>query len=285
MKVMDQNVRSFQDIETKYREYLINHEGDDSIKFFVEWNNYELYPFTCNYCNEEFVAYVAENQKVLPNLCSFEHQALNQIQHVHPNDKAGIEALLLKLQKMGLVKEAMKALNLVNNDEYVQETYKPKRRQVPTTREHVQKVSKRRYTERMLDFRCPTPYKQTFHSAEAAQSFIDAVHSDEPGLHPYLCRCGAHHFGHKKGMTRPEKPLAGPVSDSEALWCLAPKLPHYATSEAAEAYVAAEVPDEVAALGVQVKKCSCNKYRLGFTTAAQDKQRQLRTQRRIAETR
>jgi len=282
MKVMDQNIRSFQDLEAAYDEYLSFHEGDDSIKFFVEWNDYILYPFTCHYCNEEFVAYVKEVQKVLPNLCSPEHQVLNQLSHIHPNDKAGIEAVLGKLQAMGLVKEAMKTLSIVNNDEYVQETYKPQRRQVPTTREHVQKVSKRRSTERMLDFRCPTPYKQTFHSLDEAQSFIDMVHSDDPGLEPYLCRCGAHHFGHKKGTKRPGTSLAAPVSDSEALWCVSPKLTHYATAEAAEAYVAEEVPAEVAALGVRVKKCSCDRYRLSFSGAAREKQRKLTSQRRMA---
>jgi hypothetical protein len=277
MKVMNQKMRSFQDLEAAYVGYLQVHGEDASVKSFEEWNDHVEYSFTCRYCKEKFTTYVPSEQKVFPNLCSFEHQALNQLAQLHPNDTAGIEAVLVKLQKMGLVREAMKTLNLINNDEYVQETYKPKRRQVPTTREHVQKVSKRRSTERMLDFRCPTPYKQMFRSLDEAQEFIDAVHPDDAGLEPYACTCGAHHFGHKKGTRRPKIPLVPSVSRSEALWCAAPKLPHYATAEAAEAYVAREVPTEVVELGVQVKKCSCNRYRLGFTRAAQDKKRQLRT--------
>jgi hypothetical protein len=277
MSVMNPNLRDEEGIRTDYAEYLLRNEGKNTLPF-EQWNDYQPYVFNCLHCHEQFATYKRPNQKVLPTVCSQEHNLLHRLSTVHSHDVAAIEDLLGKIQKYGLIKEAMKVMHLVNNEEYVQETYKPQRRQVPTTREHVQKVSKRRSTERMLDFRCPTPYKQAFHSADEAQSFIDAVHSDDPGLEPYLCRCGVHHFGHKKGSTRPGTPLSAPVSDSEALWCLAPKLPHYPTAEAAKAYIASELPTEVVELGVQVKQCSCSKYRLGFTVAAQDKQRQLRTQ-------
>jgi hypothetical protein len=276
MKVMDQNLCDEEGIRAEYAEYLLRNTERETLPF-EQWNDYQPHVFNCLYCHERFATYKRPNQKILPTVCSQEHNLLHRLSTVHSHDVAAIENLLGKIQKYGLIKEAMKVMHLVNNEEYVQETYKPQRRQVPTTREHVQKVSKRRSTERMLDFRCPTPYKQMFRSLDEAQEFIDAVHPDDAGLEPYACTCGAHHFGHKKGTRRPKMPLVPSVSRSEALWCAAPKLPHYATAEAAEAYVAREVPTEVVELGVQVKKCSCNRYRLGFTRAAQDKKRQLRT--------
>ena len=286
MSVMNKALSEMGDLREAYQDYVNKNvaKGKPVKKSFEQWNTFKSCSFSCEHCLKNFDTYIFQEQKNTPRFCSEEHSVLHNLRSINPNDKLGIEDILRQVEKLGIIKEAMHVLNMAdaNNEKYVHETYKPQRRQVPTTREHVQKVNTRRRTERMLDFRCPTPYKQTFQSLDEAQSFIDMVHSDDPGLHPYLCRCGAHHFGHKKGTKRPGTPLAAPVSDSEALWCVSPKLTHYATAEAAEAYVAEEVPAEVAALGVRVKKCSCDRYRLSFSGAAREKQRKLASQRRMA---
>lgn len=113
---------------------------------------------------------------------------------------------------------------------------------------------RRKSTEIVFDFTCPTPFKQMFRSETEAAAFIEINHSDDAGIRPYRCPCSSIHIGHS-GTTRPDSKIHADVEVfRNREWCPYPKKPGFQDKTDAMLYASTRyLPHHVTFFD-----CACN---------------------------
>lgn len=161
-----------------------------------------VYEGVCEFCGSQFRHEYNEKgtlPKNQPRFCSKQHR------------------------KAGHQKPAPAPYDEVKNNEYVEQTYRQKKLKSDHTEQKVQ--------EPEFDFRCPTPYKQSFITVEIAKEYIRLVHPEEKNFSPYICKCGSIHIGHSSpAIPRPkDQQKVTVVMDRD--WCAYSNKPGFLTEE------------------------------------------------------
>jgi hypothetical protein len=239
---------------------------------------YKTVSGTCLNCENEFSREVEKRQKRHLAFCSDECKKLYNLAHAHPNDTAA-KAEYVVLTHTLCVEPDSEAPVLQKTETKPSPASIPKSRNSYVSKKRQERLDfeareKKRHAK-MLDFRCPKPYKQMFRSTEEAQAFIDAIHPDEVGMRPYPCQCGSIHIGHDKRSPKVYLTQEEERTQPFRAWCAYPTLDGYPDWETAEDYMYANIEAEIVDAGVSVKECSCGEYHVKFSWSAREVQRRL----------
>lgn len=272
---------------------------------------HRIYEGTCPECASVFAAFISHNSKSIPKFCSDKHRAIFNLSKEDESNKEAKEILasilsgeftpkaqitnVISVTPVAEVNEkataptpnavALRANNSelkaaiqkkrliqTSKNDYVS-SYQRQQEEMKNKREERRKQK----NAKMLDFRCPTPFKQMFLTVEDAQRFIDVVHPDDEMLETYSCRCGSVHFGHKRQAQKKVVERNHALDNPDRTWCAYPNLAAYATVEDVEAYLDERLAEEKANGQASAKKCSCGNYHVKFSYMARKKNRQERS--------
>ncbi len=126
-----------------------------------------------------------------------------------------------------------------------------------------------------LNFRCPSPYKQSFINQQVAQDFIDTVHPYDDHLMPYTCRCGAIHIGHSSHSAAPERGEYV-VTVRNQPWCAYPKKPGFKTEDDARTWAMGRMlPEHITPF-----TCTCGYVHLHISKAGEQYRKSARDRSR-----